>query len=241
MKRKDTGRDSVSSKPERSSYISVVSICVSVLSLCVALTSLLISYKNYQHSQTEKLSVTIFSNSTNSSASMVRLSDNAFLFVFWDALFTNTGDRPLTIVRYAIREHLPNGRFQNDIPASFYDESDHEILLPITLQPAESRLVRVKLPLRPAKSALAILDEELDSDASWDEIGRALFWREIDIYGNKYKLVRLPGEESWVHMLEPPLRQQHFEFTFSTARSEDFSSMASLYGQTPRRIIGRER
>lgn len=240
MKRKDA-RVSASSKPERSNGIIYVSICVSVLSLCVALTSLLISYKNYQHSQTEKLSVTIFPNSSNSSASMVRLSSDAFLFVFWDVLFTNTGDRPLSIVRYAIREHLSNRSFQNDIPASFYDESDQEILLPITLQPAESKLVRVELPLRPDKSALAILDEELDSDASWDEIGRTLFWREVDIYGNKYKLVRSPGEDSWVHMLEPPLRQQRFEFTFSTARGEDFRSMASLYGQTPRRIIGRER
>lgn len=241
MKRQAVGRDSAPSKPERGSGISFVSICISVLSLCVALTSLLISYKNYQHSQTEKLSVTIFPSSSNSSASMVRLSGNAYLFVFWDVLFTNTGDRPLTIVRYAIREHLPNGRFQNDIPASFYDAEDHEILLPITLQPAESRLVRVELPLRPARSALAILDEELDSDASWDEIVRALFWRDIDIYGNKYKLVQLPGEELWVNMLEPPLTQQRFEFTFTTGRDEDFSSMASLYGQAPRRIIGREK
>ena len=241
MGKKSLIKRPVAEEPEQRRLGSFIPVFMSILSLCVALTSLLISYKNYRHSQTEELSVTVFPRSSNDSAHLFNLSAGSYLLTVWDVLFTNVGDRPLSVVRYEIREQLPSGSFVDGaIIATFYDERDSEVLLPFTLQPAESKLIRVTIPLRPVKAALEILEEELDdAETSWGEVTTTLFWRSIDIYGNKYRLVQVPGRDSWVHELEPPFKQQHFRFVFTSGRGKEFETVASLYGRTAPRIIGR--
>jgi hypothetical protein len=225
----------------------LTAISISLLSLCIALSSLTISYKNYLHSQTERLTLSVFPQSANRNVNLVEstsLPDIGYLFAFWDCLFINTGDRPLTVVSFDVREQL-SVVDRNEAPrdysvaVDFYDDEDQEIKLPITLGPAESRLLRANIPLQPDPQVFKLLSEDFEdaSNLTWDAIQTNLFFRSIDIYGNKWQLVETVPNAAY--SLGPNPRDQRFEFSFVTARGAKFKTVASLYGRSSARVLGR--
>lgn len=240
--------EEVERKPEagaaKRNFGNLLAVAVSLVSLATAVLSLLISYNSYGHSQAEQISLSVFPRSDNNSAYMVEVPSEpgtAYLFVFWDCLFTNIGDRPVTIVHYDIREQLENGSFdQASLPVSFVDESDKEIKLPLSLDPAESKLIRVEVPLRLAPAAFRELDELQSSgaDFSLTDVVFMLFLAEMDIYGNKLKIVVRPNSTTFFPDSSLP-KQQRFKFSFATGRGAKFETISSLYGSNAPRILGR--
>lgn len=222
-----------------------ISIALSVLSLIVAMASLLVSYRVYEHSQTERLLVTVLfpSDQTDvhwtASPSML---NGGTLSVIWDCFLTNIGDRPLSLVRYEVREKYSDGTLARfNLPVRIYDEDGEELKSPISLAPAESRLLGVELPLTTGPRALSILKEDFgsSSEVSWTDVVFSLYLHNLDVFDNELMHYRVPGISSKAFRPKPPASQELLQFSFTTGRGATFEAVAGVYGTLRRGLIGK--
>lgn len=230
-------------KPRRFQVQDVVTIGVSVLSLLFSAFSLALSYTSYERSQVEQLAVSIFPRSSNESVNLLELTSEpgtAYLLVYWDCLLVNIGDRPVAVVHYDVGYQALDGRTRmGGVPVSFLDDSDNELQLPLSLNPSESSLLRVQVPLKLSTSAYSVLREFYRDEtiSSLTQVQFALTLAEIDLYGNPLTVVQTPTGTTYIH--EAARNAERFSFKFVTGRGATFETTASVNNSAGRGVLGR--